>query len=415
MAAQERRAPEDDDAGRLKVLYIAPHVDGHDIGESLTAYQLSREMAEIADLTILALECTHGPALQSQIPNAEVFTFPEPAFFRRHERLRAMLRPNAFIIGHYAKRWIADALGKGRTFHVAHQLLPAAPRYPTVLRHFNLPYVIGSVGGALQTPSGFEAETGKAPLYTRLRALDAWRFRHDPVLRASYAGAALVLGVAPYMREVLKDLPIQRFEPFLGIGVDDVEPPLERNPEPGTMKLLHVGRAVRTKGLRDAVRALAHLKDLPGVTLTSIGDGEEIAICKAEAERLSVADRVTFRGKLARDAIEDYYRTSDVFIFPSFRESMGGVLHEAMRWSLPVITARAGGPDYIVDERCGLKADVGNPEQFSWDLAQAVRTLFDNPDLRTHLGAMGRRKLLEEDLWPVKAKLMQGLYRRILQ
>ncbi len=403
-------APAAGRGGGPRVLIVAPHLDGADVGESFTACKLLVEMSRHARLTVLAFECRKGPPLAEQLPLAEVVTFPEPGWARWNERIAALAKPDVPVLHRRVARWIRAALASGRRFDLAHQLLPRAPRYPSPLTEFDMPYVIGPVGGALPTPDAFRAEAGSAPWFTRLRDIDALRFRHDPWLRRSYARAALVLGVAPYMREVLGAMPMRRFEPVLGIGVEDLAPEVARQEEPGRLALLHVGRAVRTKGLRDTVRAFAELRDLPGVTLTSVGDGEEIAICRAEAERLGVADRVRFLGRLPRPEIEALYRDSDAFVFPSFRESMGGVLYEAMRWGLPAITVDCGGPGWIVDERCGIKVPLSSPESMPGDLAQAIRRLATEPALRRRLGQGARAKLAAEALWKTKAERMLALY-----
>lgn len=399
---------------RLSVLLIATQLDGYDVGESLTAFKLVRELSKLADLTVLALECTKGAPLRAQLPNVEVVTWGEPAWLRRHERLRAMLKPNAHIVGRHAQRWIKKAMQSGRFWDLAHQILPRAPRYPSILRHFSMPYVIGSLGGALPTPAAFEQEAGSAPSYTRLRELDRLRLRYDPALRRTYSGAALVIGVAPYMREVLRDCPIMRFESELGIGVDDVAPLFERTYRGGRLNLLHVGRAVRTKGLRDAVRALAHLRDAPGVTLSSVGSGEEIPICRAEAERLGIADRVRFHGALPRQAIEAHYANADLLVYPSFRESMGAVLLEAMRWGVPSVTVPIGGPDYIAGDDRGLKVPLTSPQLLAKDIAAAIRQLLNDPEKRLAMGCAGRDWLVREQLWPVKAKKMLALYHSVI-
>lgn len=398
----------------MQVLIHALRLDAEDVGETMTALKLVREMSELADLTVLALENFKGPPLREQLPKAEVVTWPEPAWAHRFDRLRSMAHPTFFVLAAQVQRWIREAKANGRRWDIAHQITPRAPRYPSIHRKFDTPYVIGSLGGALPTPDAFKAEAGGEKWYARLRGLDQVRFRYDPFLRASYRKAAMIVGVAPYMRDVLAAAPIARYESFLGIGVDDVEAPQVRQASGDRLKLLHVGRAIRTKGLRDAVRALGRLKDLPGVTLTSIGDGEEIPVCREIAAQLGVADRVEFLGRLPRKDIEAHYASSDVFVFPSTKESMGGVLFEAMRWSLPVITVRAGGPDYIVDERCGLKVDVGDPDSQPRALAAAIEQLLKDPDLRARLGAGGRQKLIDEQLWPIKAKRMIEIYEQAI-
>jgi glycosyltransferase involved in cell wall biosynthesis len=403
----------------MRVLLLAPNLGGDTTGEAYTAFKLIEAMADRARLTVMAYECAWGPTLAAQLPRCEVITFPQPGWTRNRGVFSTMLKPGIPVLNARIRAWLAAHRHRldpsaPDGFDLAHQILPRAPRYATVLRHFALPYVIGSLGGALPTPAAFRAEAQSERWFTRLRGLDALRLRYDPWLRASYGRAALVLGVAPYMRDVLAPVPIRRFEPFLGIGVEGLAPETTRPAEPGRLRLLYVGRVVRTKGLRDAIRALGQLGDRPGVTLTAVGDGEDLAECRAEAARLGLRDRVTFTGRLPRAEIEAHYQGSDALIFPSFRESMGAVIYEAMRWGLPVITVRAGGPDWIVDDSSGLKAAVTTPEQLARDLAAHVALLADDPALRARLGAAGRARLAAEALWPAKAARMLGLYDSLL-
>jgi len=397
----------------MKVLLIAPNVDGTDVGEALMAFKWAEALASRVDLTILTFQRAGRASVAAQVPMARVVTWPEPSWATKRERLNAMLKPAWPVFAHWVRRWMQDALRDGERFDVAHQLMPQAARYPSPLRHFDIPYIIGPLGGALDTPDAFRAEGTSAPLFTRLRALDAWRFRNDPWLRRSYSRAACVLGVAPYVRDVLGSVRLKRFESVLELGVDDVAPTRPRADEQGRLRVLHVGRAVRTKGLRDVVRALALLPDLPGVTLTSAGSGEELDLCKAEAERLGVASRVDFLGRIPRENVEDLYACHDVFCFPSFREPAGGVLYEAMRHGLPVVTADRGGPGWIVDEASGIRLPVTEPGRYAADIAAALRRLAASPELRAELGEGARAKVLREGLWSAKAERLINLYNEI--
>jgi glycosyltransferase involved in cell wall biosynthesis len=399
---------------RLRVLLVAPNIDGTDVGEAYVAHKWAEALAEITDLTVLSFQRPGRSTLQDQLPGARVVTWAEPQWAVRKGRLNSMLKPAFPIFSRLVRRWMAEAKARGEHFDIAHQVMPQAPRYASPLRHSSVPYVMGPIGGALDTPAAFRAETGAAPLFTRLRAMDGLRLRHDPMLRASYTNAALVLGVAPYVADVLADVPLARFETVLELGIDELAPETLRPIVPGQLKLLHVGRAVRTKGLRDVVRAIALLRDRPGITLTSAGGGEEVELCQAEAERLGVADRCTFLGRVPRDEVERLYASHDVFAFPSFREPAGGVLYEAMRWGLPVITAARGGPDSIIDNRSGLRVAVTDPQTYAADLAQAIRKLDDDPDLRLSLGRGARAKVGREGLWPQKARALVALYRQVL-
>lgn len=398
----------------MRALLIAPNIDGTDVGEAFVAFKWAQALCPLVDLTVLSFERPGRAPLTDQLPDARVVTWPEPAIARVHERLNAMAKPAFPVFAKRVRQFLKAEARAGRSFDIAHQIMPQAARYPSPLRHFDIPYIIGPLGGALDTPEAFRAEAGSAPLYTRMRTLDAWRFRNDPWLRASYAQAACVLGVAPYVADLISDIAIKRFEPVLELGVDGVEDVTRPAREPGEMRMLHVGRGVRTKGLRDAVRSLAHLRDMPGITLTSAGAGEEIDICKAEAEKLGVADRVTFLGKIPRAEVDALYASHDLFCFPSFREPAGNVVYEAMRFGLPVITAARGGPDWIIDDGCGIRLPVTDPDTYAKGVASAARRLALEPATRIAMGAAGREKLLREGLWPVKARALAALYRDLV-
>ncbi len=398
----------------MKALLIAPNVDATDVGEAFVAFKWIDALSKICDVTVLAFQRPDRPDLAQQLPSARVVTWTEPAWARRNERLNAMLKPAWPVFSGHVQKWLKNAIRSGERFDIAHQLMPQAARYASPLRNFEIPYIIGPLGGALDTPETFRAEASSAPMFTRLRALDQYRFRHDPWLRKSYSQAACVLGVAPYVKDVLGDIPLRRFEPVLELGIDDVESSASREGRTDQLRVLHVGRGVRTKGLRDTIRAMASLRDLPGVRLTSAGAGEEIDICRKEAECLGISDRVTFKGRIDRDDVEKLYASHDVFCFPSFREPAGGVLYEAMRHGLPVIAAKRGGPASIVDASSGILIPVTEPTRFADDISSAIRRLANSPAIRARLGEGARTKVLREGLWSSKADTMLALYKDIL-
>jgi hypothetical protein len=78
----------------------------------------------------------------------------------KHERLNAMLKPAWPVFAGMCGGWIAAERDDGESFDIAHQLMPQAARYASPLRHFDVPYVIGPLGGALDTPEAFRAEVG---------------------------------------------------------------------------------------------------------------------------------------------------------------------------------------------------------------------------------------------------------------
>jgi glycosyltransferase involved in cell wall biosynthesis len=400
---------------RMRVLLIGLTVDGTDVGEAFVAHKWAEALSAVADVTLLCLQTPGRKPVQEQLPNCRVVTWPEPAILLRMERVRAIAKPAWPLFAHHVRKWVRAAQQRGEHFDIAHQVVPQAMRNATPFLDLGIPFVMGPMGGSLSTPDTFAHEIESQSPFLKLRNLDAWRLRYDRRLRRTFQEAELVLGVAPYVGDYLAQfMTVRRFEPIFQFAADpcEVRPVHER--APGELRLLHVGRGVRTKGLRDLVRALALLPHLPKVMLTSAGSGAEIENCRAEAERLGVADRVTFLDKVPRERVEELYATHDVFAFPSFREPMAGVFFEAMRWGLPVIGADRGGAQFLLDPSFAIKVPVENPDQFAEGLAEAIEQLANNPQQVKALGEAAQARLNDLGGWPELAQRVLGFYREAL-
>lgn len=396
-----------------KILLLAPACDGEDTGEAWVAFQWARRLSEQADLTLLTTYKRGHTPMTVQLPEARVIEWPEPPGVGRFERLNSLLQPGYVMFHHRARRWIRAQLAAGEAFEVAHQVVPVAMRYPSPASGLGIPLIMGPVGGSLISPAAFRPEEGATPWYQRLRGLDAWRMRHDRLLRRTYEHADLVVGVADYVREFLGHVPVRRLEVMSETAVEGVPDPVDRASRTGPVRLLHVGRIVRTKGLRDTLRAMAHLRDLD-VTLDVLGDGNDRAACERLIEELHLTDRVVLHGAVPRARVDEFYRDSDVFVFPSYREPGGNVSLEAMSWGLPVIVCRRGGPAANVDSSCAVLLDSDSPTQLAGDIAAAVRALVVDPELRSRMGAAGRDKVLSTHLWPQRIARMRSLYDEVV-
>ena len=398
---------------RFKVLALAPYCDGTDVGEAWCAFQWVKELSKKADVTLLSMERPKRKPLAGQLPDTHVITRLEPGWALKHERLNAMAKLSYPTYYRWVKKQIRELLQTGEKFDVAHQFSPIALRFASPLRHFDIPYVLGPKGGSLSTPEMFTQECETATWYTSFRELDGFRLRFDTFLKASYRKASAVLGVAPYVQELLDDCHLQKFEVMSELGVAEVKPPAPEKFSRTGIRLLHVGRGVRTKGLRDLIRALAHLKDVEGLHLDVAGKGPEMPVCEALAKDLGVARLVTFHGQISREAVDALYADADVFAFPSFREPSGSVVYEALSHGVPTIVADRGGPGYVVDDTCGFRVEVSEPQAFSRQIANAVRTLASMPELRRRLSEGAISKMQQIALWPSKIDALLALYQSI--
>ena len=398
----------------MKVLVLGS-LDGTEVGEQFSGYKMVEALSKHADVTLLSLQRKGRRPVQDQLPNARVITWDEPEWLSRFERFYAMAKPAWPLLTRHAERWLRTALAGGERFDVAHQLLPQAMRHRCPFRKFDIPYVIGPLGGSLETPADFVSEVVESTLIGRLRRMDKTLLKYDSGLRASYREASLILGVAPYVQQHLSSINLQRFDVFLERAgdVDEQRKPKARTS--GELKLLFVGRVIRTKGLRDAIRSLPSVLRASRVRLTVAGDGPDLENCKREARELGIQESVEFLGRVPREVVNELYDSHDVFLFPSFREPMGGVLFEALEKGIPIITTTLGGPGYIVDESCGINLEAKTREQFPRAIADAVLHLDSNRELLMQLsaGALARARVFGS--WDEKAAGLVSLYEELVQ
>jgi glycosyltransferase involved in cell wall biosynthesis len=153
----------------------------------------------------------------------------------------------------------------------------------------------------------------------------------------------------------------------------------------------YTGRLLRGKGLDVLVAAFAEVVgEEPRAHLAIVGSGKGQALSveeslAAEVTHRGLGEHVTFAGRV--DAVDDWLRAADVFVFPSRNEALGISLIEAAAAGLPSVASRTGGiVDVVRDGETGLLVEPGDAKA----LAGAMRGLLRDPGRRAALGAAAR-------------------------
>lgn len=171
---------------------------------------------------------------------------------------------------------------------------------------------------------------------------------------------------------------------------------------------LNVGRYIPAKAQLDLIEAMAYaVRELPDAQLLIVGWGKHENELRRAVREHGLEENITITGR--QHPIHAYYRTADVFVLPSVRESFGIVLLEAMAADLPVVATDVQGiPEIVEDGRTGLLVPPRSPQQ----LADAMLQLRD-PKRRERLGKAGYEKARNE--FDIKQTVEQhlGLYREL--
>jgi len=170
-----------------------------------------------------------------------------------------------------------------------------------------------------------------------------------------------------------------------------------------------VARVTPLKGIEDAIRAVAILKDdYPAISYLVVGDGVGVEPCKALAQELGVEEQIHFVGY--RKDIEKYLARMDLFVFPSLKEGMGLALVEAMAQGLATVATDVGGIPEVITPDCGILV----PAQAPKELAASIGTLLKETERRKDMGQ--KAKLRAQTVFSVKAMEhdTDGVYRALL-
>lgn len=102
---------------------------------------------------------------------------------------------------------------------------------------------------------------------------------------------------------------------------------------------------------------------------------------------------------------------ADIFCLPSYREGFGLTLIEAAACGIPAVASRIYGiTDAVEEGKTGLLFPAGDVPA----LAQALRRLLEDGDLRRQMGEAARMRALELFSSRRIIEEMQALYRRLL-
>ena len=123
-------------------------------------------------------------------------------------------------------------------------------------------------------------------------------------------------------------------------------------------------------------------------------------------------DNCEFMGQLDAENLAQFYRDARMVVFATrCYEGFPTVLLEAMSHSLPAVCSRIGGLSEVVEDgKTGLLYEPGN----TYELADRIRTLWQNPALCRRLGDAGRRKVREDYAAERLMDRLIGIYEKVI-
>lgn len=172
-------------------------------------------------------------------------------------------------------------------------------------------------------------------------------------------------------------------------------------------KLLWVRAFHETYHPTMAVRVIKQLAaTYPNVHLTMVGpdvDGS-MQVCKDLVQELCVEEKITFTGKLSKQAWTALAQECDVFINTTNYDNLPVSVIEAMALGMPVVSTNVGGLPYLIEDGVnGLLVEKGDTDA----MANAVRDLLEHSPIAEQLSVNARMRAEQFDWNVVKLKWQQ--------
>jgi len=156
------------------------------------------------------------------------------------------------------------------------------------------------------------------------------------------------------------------------------------------LSLLFLGLIGHRKGVFDLLKAFEKLVKGNFNCVLLIGGNGDIGSLHEAAERLGISRYVHYLGWITGSKKEEILRISDIFVLPSYGEGMPMSILEAMSYGIPVVSTPVGGiPEVVEDGKTGLLVPPGNVDR----LAEALKYLIENEDIRSEFGRAARKKV----------------------
>ena len=160
------------------------------------------------------------------------------------------------------------------------------------------------------------------------------------------------------------------------------------------------------KGFQHLVDALMEIEDKDSVVLLTLGSTETIDINLDGFRRRDL-------GHLSNERLMSLaYNAADIFVFPTLADNQPLMLIEALACGTPAVSFDVGGVSEAVrHDDSGYLARYAD----ATDLAQGIKIMLDNNDLRDRMGHRGREIVEAEYSLEFQARRYAALYERTIR
>jgi len=175
----------------------------------------------------------------------------------------------------------------------------------------------------------------------------------------------------------------------------------------GKKSILFVGELTPLKGaekLIDVFKSVSNKHD--DAILVIVGHGKLKNLLIDKVKKLNLSDKIIFTGQVDYEQMPSYYKSATIFVHPSYSETFGMVVLEAMACGLPVVASDINSLRDIT-EGTAILLPWGN-----WNVwTEKIDHLLKNEELQKKMALAGIEKA-KEHVWEKKAKELESYIKK---
>jgi glycosyltransferase involved in cell wall biosynthesis len=393
------------------ILMIAYACEPHSTSEGLVGWELASRISRRHHVTLLTRPKARQDieVLRASEPDMDLeVEYHELGLLRSLKRLRLPVSNLRYLVWNHRLAARVAELEKTGRFDLVH--------HTTWVRHWmptagagaeKLPLAWGPVGAAERTPMRLVGTMGWQGMgLEALRVAGPRLVSLDPMMRRTLDRATVAVAssndTARYLSRYQFD---QVVAPSVGFEPDrlptDVRP---RN------EIVSVGRLLDWKGFHLGLAAFARMPDRD-LRYTIVGDGPARRRLIQLSRDLGIERRVEFVGRLPPQATVERIGGSRLLVHPSFHDSGGFVVVEALAQGVPVLSLDIGGPPFLAQSG-GVAVSARPSDTLVARLSKAMEAMLAD---RERWSEAARRRAEDSLAWERIVDVYDGVYHEIIE
>lgn len=267
------------------------------------------------------------------------------------------------------------------------------PKVGKMCRKFGIPYVVYSHGCRAQARMKMQGRLKKT----------IWWHAFD---RSFYNNADMIVAITQEEKEELRSIGVKAPIQVIPNGIESA-PHVNNSREhlksrygikDESQIVYFLGRIEPIKGVDIAIKAMHEIvAEFPNTVLVVAGPEKDGLQAEMEllADHLGIREKIIFTGSVKGDDKWALFQEADMLVLPSVTEVLAMSVLEALECSVPVVLTQKYAWPEIVEADAGIIT-----ERTPHAVADGLKRLLADPDLRINMGQRGHKLVEEKFRWP---------------